>query len=69
MNENPELECPMSVPVYEWLCGGEEIGCGTRAEFDHWTAEGTMAEGTTLGRIIAHEPASEDARRARAWAA
>lgn len=57
------------VPVYAWLHEGDEIGCGTRAEFDHWTAEGTMPEGATLGGVIAHEPASEDDRRALAWAA
>ena len=59
----------MTVPVYEWLCEGEEFGCGTRAEFDYWTAQGTLPEGATLGTVIAHEPASEDARRALAWPA
>ena len=55
-----------TVPVYDWQQDGQSIGCGTRAELNHWTAEGVMS-GVTLGAILTHEPASEDARRAAAW--
>lgn len=55
------------VPVYAWLMGEEEIGCGTQVEFDHWSAEGTLI-GVTRGPVLCYEPASEDARRMAAWA-
>jgi len=58
-----------STPVYEWLLDGAQYGCGTRAEFDHWNAQGINPAGLKLGAIITHEPASEDERRAARWAA
>lgn len=59
----------MMLPVFEWLLDGQAFGCGTEREFRHWNAEGVNPEGLQLGRVIAHEPASEDARRSEAWAA
>lgn len=57
-----------TVAVHEWkYADGVVAGCGTVAEHAHWTAEGTL-DGVMLGGIIGFEPASEDARRAAAWA-
>lgn len=58
-----------TVPVYQWMLGGKPFGCGTKREFDYWAAEGINPAGLTLGKVIGHEPASEDARRQIAWAA
>lgn len=56
------------IPVYKWLLSdGSEAGCGTRAEFDYWNAEGVNPEGMVLGDVICYEPASEDERRKVAW--
>jgi len=59
-----------TVEVYEWVFeDGVSFGCGTKAEFDYWTAEGVNPEGSKLGAVIGREPASEDDRRRAAWAA
>jgi hypothetical protein len=59
-----------TVPVYEWLLeDGREYGLGTQREFDHWKEQGVVPPGATLGAVLTHEPASEDARRELAWAA
>lgn len=58
------------VPVYEWLTAEDTVlGCGTKAEFEHWTAEGVNPVGAKLGNVICHEDASEDAARVAMWAA
>lgn len=52
------------VPVYNWLMpDGNGFGCGTRVEFDYWSAQGVNPQGATLGEIICHEPASRDEQR------
>lgn len=57
------------VAVHEWLADdGTVLGCGTACELEHWKSQGVNADGDRLGNIIAHEPASEDARRRAAWA-
>lgn len=59
-----------TVPVYTWLLAdGQKCGFGTDLEFRHWNSEGVNPDGLTLGAIIGYEPASEDSRRAAAWAA
>jgi hypothetical protein len=55
-----------TVPVYEWVAkDGTVLGCGTRVELDHWEDEGVFT--AHLGKVLCHEPASEDERRKRAW--
>ena len=57
------------VEVFEFLdANGNVIGCGTRVEFDHWTAEGTF-DGYSIGKRIAWEKPQLDERRKAAWAA
>lgn len=59
-----------TIAVYEWLAGdGTGLGCGTKVELEYWQSEGVIDADASLGRTIAHEPASEDARRQLAWAA
>lgn len=55
-------------PVHEFLdADGETVGCGTKLEFDHWTAEGVMVD-CSLGAVISHEPAEMDEQRKASWA-
>jgi hypothetical protein len=56
------------VPVYEWVDGGNVVGCGTQLELDHWKAQGVTDASVTVGAVIAHEPPSVDAARKAAWA-
>jgi len=59
-----------TVPVYEWLLSnGVGFGCGTRVEFDYWTAQGVNPEGSRCGRIIGYENPSADERRKAQWEA
>lgn len=45
------------VNVYEFvLPDGTCIGCGTKAEFDHWSSEGVFDADARLGAIIGQEP-------------
>ena len=59
-----------TVPVHEWIyADGHVAGVGTAAELQHWVAEGVFADGElSLGNVVCHEPASEDARRRVVWA-
>lgn len=58
------------IPVYEWVAGdGSGLGCGTAVELEYWRSEGVLEDDARLGKVITHEPASEDARRQAAWAA
>lgn len=57
-----------SVPVFDWvLADGTGFGCGTRVEFDYWTAQGVNPEGSRLGAISGREPAAADERRKAQW--
>lgn len=57
------------IAVYDWLDEtGAIIGCGTQYEFDHWQAVGTL-DGCSVGKRIAWESPSMDAKRAAAWKA
>lgn len=57
-----------TVPVYEWLASdGAEFGCGTQVEFDYWQREGVNPPDAKLGKVLCHEPVSEDAKRRLAW--
>jgi len=55
-------------PVHEFLdADGETVGCGTKLELDHWTAEGVMVD-CSLGAVVTHEPAEMDEQRKVEWA-
>lgn len=57
-----------TVPVYEWAYpDGTTFGCGTRVEFDYWKAEGVIDPEAVFGKLLGHEPASEDDRRRKCW--
>lgn len=56
------------VPVYDWVLeNGRPFGCGTALEFNYWSSEGVIPQGSRLAKVITHEPASEDERRKAAW--
>ena len=57
-----------TVEVHDWLfTDGTSFGCGTAVELAYWQAEGIVDPSAKLGAFIAHEPASEDARRKAMW--
>lgn len=57
-----------NVPVYEWeFSDGQPFGCGTECEFSYWQQEGIVDPEARLGKIISHEPQSEDERRKAMW--
>lgn len=57
-----------TVPVYEWeFADGKSFGCGTECEFRYWQQEGIVDPEARLGKIISHEPQSEDDRRRAMW--
>jgi hypothetical protein len=58
-----------TVPVYEWRLGNKRFGCFTQFEFDRWNAKGKIPLAVTRGAVVAHEPASIEAWRAKAVAA
>lgn len=62
------MNATTQVPVYDWLLAdGTPFGCGTHVEFDYWNDEGANPASLTLGKVICHEPASEDESRKACW--
>lgn len=57
-----------TVAVHEWVfADGQSFGCGTECELRYWQSEGIVDPDARLGRVISHEPASEDERRKQCW--
>lgn len=57
-----------TVPVYEFVfADGTSFGCGTALELRYWQQEGIIDPEARLGKLIGHEPASEDERRKSCW--
>lgn len=55
----------MTNPVYEFtLTDGTPAGVGTALEFEF---HGMAADGMLLGKVLGHEPDSEDDRRRKVW--
>lgn len=56
------------IAVYEWtLADGTPTGLGTELEFNHWSSEGVLPEGSKLGRVLGYEAPGMDERRKKQW--
>lgn len=57
-----------TINVYDFIfADGTSFGCGTACELAFWQREGIIDPDARLGRVIGHEPASEDERRKALW--
>lgn len=57
-----------TIPIHDWIfADGTSFGCGTECELRYWQSEGIVDPAACLGRIISHEPVSEDERRKVLW--